>query len=208
MSFKKAKNFEDLVKCNVQFLKGKLDKTPYHLGPLADESDLIKDELIELSEKYNILTLESQPAINNMPDNIQREYIVGCIKSNKIDKFIDELKKSQLEYIAHYKGEVFINCKTNKYNRVGLTLTTDKKDYSEKYLVTFICQNEKKMMYSCTGIWIDGTHLDSEKKFYDTKDYSLSDDNEIINFHVFDNNFNYDAKHCCKELIKIMSMIK
>jgi hypothetical protein len=44
---------------------------------------------------------------------------VGCIKHNNIDKFIDELKKSNLEYIVNFKDDAFVNCKTNKYDRVG-----------------------------------------------------------------------------------------
>jgi hypothetical protein len=52
--------------------------------------------------------------------------------------------------------------------------------------------NKKNTMYAGTGRWIDGHHLESEKVVYDTKDYSISDDDEIIDFVVFDNNFIID----------------
>jgi len=56
MSFEKATCFDDLVKSNVEFLKGNIKNTPYHDGPLDDESTMIVDKLIELCKKYNVIT--------------------------------------------------------------------------------------------------------------------------------------------------------
>lgn len=204
MSFENAKTYEDLVKCTTLFLKGVLKKTPDYSAPLADESKLIKDELIELSEK-GVLTFTSQPAISG--DNwVQRGYLCGCFKSNGINNFIAKLRNSDLEYIVQYRDERYCNRKFNKHGRWGFTMSENSHGNTERSLITFSHKGEKKTMYCVTGLCMNDLDLMHGGAYsYDTEFYSLTDDNDIIYFYVCDPNFDCEPAHCCKTMINIFS---
>jgi hypothetical protein len=59
--FKAVRNFKELLRVNAAFLRGEVNGTPYHLGPIADETGPIAKELIELHEKYGVMTINGQP---------------------------------------------------------------------------------------------------------------------------------------------------
>jgi hypothetical protein len=56
------KSYADLVYTNSEFVLGKLNRSPYHLGPLDEESALLVPDLIQL-HLYGAVTVESQPAL-------------------------------------------------------------------------------------------------------------------------------------------------
>ena len=78
--------------------------------------------------------------------------------------------------------------------------------HSEKSLITFNHKGEKKTMFGLTGLWMNESNLlSSSIKSYDTKFYSLSNDDNIIHFYVCDPNFDCGSTHCCKKMIDIFS---
>lgn len=60
MSFRTACTFAELIEANVAFLEGRLLQTPYHLGPVDDETNPLLAELIVLN-RSGFLTVNGQP---------------------------------------------------------------------------------------------------------------------------------------------------
>lgn len=54
-----ATNFEDLLALNIEFIKGKLLKTPYHDGPLETNDKKFINKLVQLN-KFGLLTHDGQ----------------------------------------------------------------------------------------------------------------------------------------------------
>lgn len=84
------KTWEDLLTTNVRFIRGELIQTPYHFGPLLEDSQLLANELISL-HNYGIFSVDGQgPDI----ELSQRPYIDFYIQNTKLNmKFINEIAK-------------------------------------------------------------------------------------------------------------------
>lgn len=63
--WRKATTFADLLKLNVDFIKGKHKMTPYHCGPLDPETDELIRGLLQLHE-LGIFTYISQPFVSTI----------------------------------------------------------------------------------------------------------------------------------------------
>lgn len=187
MDFSEATCFDDLVECNIQFIRGVLKETPSHLDSLCPESLLIIDELTELCEKYRVLTLSSQPSI--VEDECrQRGYITGAVKGN-LDAFVKILNDvTDLEYIVKC-GNRFCS-KISIHDDIWWSFTEELDD-----------GKWKSFTHSC----INHMTNDSEYKFYETNDYDMIDDDEVIRFTVCEPEFGLDTNHCCTELMKAMN---
>lgn len=59
-----VETYDDLLKLNMEFIRGNLDMTPYHLGPLVIDvsSSNLMNNLIKLHE-YGILTVDGQESL-------------------------------------------------------------------------------------------------------------------------------------------------
>jgi hypothetical protein len=190
-TFEDAMCFEDLVNCNLMFLRGELDETPLHLSPLMEESKLIVSDLINLCKDHDVLTTTSQPAITDKDGKMrQRGYITGCFQSNNPKGFVKRLAlHTDLEYYVVKGNKKYMNISTDSDNRWHFT---QKKEGSK--------------WKTCTGLWMDSLvkDFDAEYDFYDTDYYNLLDDNVVL-FCVCDPRFGLPANNCCSKLIDAMN---
>jgi hypothetical protein len=104
--FKKATTYKDLKNYTIMFLQNEINDTSYHYGPPDEETELIKDHLIEIN-KLGCVTTGSQPGL--VDDAIcayQRAFVTMLIKINKYEKF-----KNILSELMNY--EVYIRNTTD-----------------------------------------------------------------------------------------------
>jgi len=107
----------------VKYLSGEVERLPWSEGPLAIESDVIKDSLIKLN-KNGFLTINSQPRVNGAPSSdpkfgwgpkdgyvYQKAYVEFFASPEMVKAFIEATKKfPSLTYMAiNQKGESFTN---------------------------------------------------------------------------------------------------
>lgn len=85
-----AETFSDLLALNLAFLRGWLTETSYHLGPLMNESDSIKDELFEMN-RLGFITYSSQPYKDEEKKLKQKPFVEGIIHKDKSDEMIKKL---------------------------------------------------------------------------------------------------------------------
>ncbi|KAF2229456.1 hypothetical protein EV356DRAFT_521087 [Viridothelium virens] len=56
-----TETYSDVINLNMKFLRGDINYTPYHLGPLDPETEPLVPDLLKLHE-YGVLTITGQPA--------------------------------------------------------------------------------------------------------------------------------------------------
>jgi hypothetical protein len=61
--WKACEDFDQLIELNRKFLKGEIDSTPYHVGPIETETELLVQDLLQLHD-YRLLTFNGQPFEN------------------------------------------------------------------------------------------------------------------------------------------------
>lgn len=140
------RNYEDLVYVSGAFVAGKIRETPYHAGPLEDESIPLIPELITL-HRYGLVTVNSQPAtddenqftLNNREhpngyyyDERQRPYVEFFMPNTaKRAAAIQAMFNDPSRYavsIAHFDGR--------SYNDKGQETTQYEKNFDETLVVT------------------------------------------------------------------------
>jgi hypothetical protein len=106
------KNFDDLVKQNVRFVKGDLDWAPYHNGPIIEDAtesevpgyeyDKVLEGLVRVNELgfvsiWGFGPLDNNPKEKDEDGNICRQQyksnFIGYVKRDKIEKFIEYIDK-------------------------------------------------------------------------------------------------------------------
>ncbi|EEP77604.1 methylenetetrahydrofolate reductase 1 [Uncinocarpus reesii 1704] len=117
------KSIKDLSSIFVRFLEAKLDRLPWSESSITEETDIIKQDLIDLNNR-GFLTINSQPAINGAssshpvygwgPKNgyvYQKAYLELLIPPEIIDEVITRIQKNaDLTYYATNKnGELKTN---------------------------------------------------------------------------------------------------
>ena len=137
--YREATTFKNLVCLNIAFLKGILNGTPYHHGPIDDETIPLLSQLIKLNKK-GFLSTNGQPGIISdfiSPlDGIyyqenQKSYISGYIHKSlsvKLQWFIQE--KPFYMVIINNKNKVYDSVPVYKYN---LTRYINLEDPNEPY---------------------------------------------------------------------------
>jgi hypothetical protein len=58
--FSQIQNFAELCKVNILFLRGEIPMTPYHLGPIDEETVPLVEKLVEIN-RLGFLTISGQP---------------------------------------------------------------------------------------------------------------------------------------------------
>lgn len=105
-----GKSFRDLQTLNLSFIQGFSQLTPYHVGPLDDETSIILNDIYNMNI-LGAITFNSQPyekfAINGTIIR-SRSYVDFYYDSNKAHRLIDRLKNYSHLIVA------FIN-KNNKF---------------------------------------------------------------------------------------------
>lgn len=205
--FSQATCFNDLVECNILFLKGILDETPSHCASLNTESSLIISELIELCDTHHILTIESQPAEQD-DDYRQRGYLTGAVIGN-VDNFVKKLNNmTDLEYVVKCDNKFYSNISIRGI--CGQHASSTHTHGDQCTMSSAWCFTDELI----DGRWISHTRYfvndlfdicDSEYEFYATDDYDLIYDDEVIRFTVCDPDFGLETNHCCTELIKVFA---
>lgn len=86
-----AKTFEDFSKLNIEFLEGKHYTTPWHGGPIEDETFTVLNEMKELN-RLGFLTASSQPGEigNGYTQNAYVEGLVSIDVAKKLAKLSEQ----------------------------------------------------------------------------------------------------------------------
>lgn len=82
--FEKAKSIEEFTKLTIDYINGNLKGSHTNYGPIAEETECIKTELIRLN-RLGFITEGSQPGIYFDESNYQRAYVAGLILMEKFD---------------------------------------------------------------------------------------------------------------------------
>lgn len=100
------KSLADITALFIRYLKGELDRLPWSDSPPSAETDIIKEELMDINRR-GILTLSSQPAVKGVasshpvygwgPDNgyvYQKAYLELLISPTIIDEVMSRVEKN------------------------------------------------------------------------------------------------------------------
>jgi hypothetical protein len=139
--------FEELLETNIAFLQGEIGLTPYHLGPIASETQLILGNLIELNRK-GFLSLEGQPGLcqygewiektwkdeygkiagNWFVDTEQKPYISGYLHKDLAEPLVKYLNSLKLvdKNRVYYNIFNFDNSFDKSNIKENINLTRDK----------------------------------------------------------------------------------
>jgi hypothetical protein len=63
--FSQIQTYPELCEANIRFLKGELPMTPYHLGPIDEETVPLVKKLVEINRR-GFLTVNGQPALRKI----------------------------------------------------------------------------------------------------------------------------------------------
>lgn len=148
--FRNATTMKEINELTIKFLKGELDETCYHCGPIDEETYEIRDKLIKINELLCGATTNSQPGIKpeEIDDNPynweQRCYISLVIHRKFLTKFTKELysrmpecwihimhnryKNEEHEIVSRYYEDGKIVNNTNTYADTNLTYFEDLND--------------------------------------------------------------------------------
>jgi len=137
--YEEASTFKNLVCLNIAFLKGILNETPYHGGPVDNETIPLLSQLINLNKK-GFLSTNGQPGIisdfTNPLNGVyyqenQKSFIRGYMHrslSDKLQRFIQD--KPFYMLIINNKTTVYNSIPVPKYN---LTRYINLEDPNEPY---------------------------------------------------------------------------
>jgi hypothetical protein len=108
-TFQKITNLKELIQANVQFLKGYLNRSPYHCGPIDTETLPMLEDLVELNE-LGCITINSQPPIDEFyfldsmcHQTQQKSYVEGYMLASILDEFVRFMK----EYDEKYSYKIY-----------------------------------------------------------------------------------------------------
>jgi hypothetical protein len=93
IAYESAESIDDLKRMNIAFLKGELQATAYHFGPLLAESAPLVDKLVALNE-LDFLTTGSQPGGTFRSQGKvyeQRFYVEGVIPRKYLALFLQRM---------------------------------------------------------------------------------------------------------------------
>lgn len=169
LTWKSARSFDDFRALNERFIEGNLDKTPYHLGPLIAESELIKEDLLALCQDAKVMTMSSQPRgvfsqRNAREIRIQRAYVNGVWRGS-LDEFVERIRPTGLSYIVCSHDSFAKSNDLPTGGRWGVTKVGDE---------------------VVTGIWLSSPHemVTCGVEFYKTRCYNLKHDRSVVTFEV------------------------
>ena len=97
---------DDYINCNIEFIKGNVSCTPYHGGPLCEDSLLLKDNLLKLHQ-YKCLTVGGQGPLDKIHIFRKNKYhaykqkaYITCFMENKYEEKL-------YKYLNTVKGILF-----------------------------------------------------------------------------------------------------
>jgi hypothetical protein len=75
-AWRTAKSFSDLCVLNRKFLRGEIEETPYHCGPIVEETIPLVESLLRLHD-FQMLTHNSQPYTDAYPSLFEGKWYQG-----------------------------------------------------------------------------------------------------------------------------------
>ena len=170
--FSSVKSYDDLIKANVAFLQGKVRRTPYHCGPIDNETIPLVEDLVKINN-YGFISTNGQPSqiigpfirnfetpMNYNPPNVcigereilylQKPHIIGYLPKKYVHSFIDFMRNHEDFY----------------YRIIGEPMVTIASTYpinsTEKHYYISSCKTNKinESIYEYYGI----THTTSTAK--------------------------------------------
>ena len=171
--FDDVRSFDDVRQANLNYLRGHVSYTPVHFGPLATETDVLKNWLIRLCEHFPVVTLESQPPMNDGRQK-QRAFVEALVWQPSPVRFVEllasRLDRRKLEYnIVCSGGECFMSQMFLEHDLVVATHT-----------------GKKRTDGSCDCTLFAQYNLSEELGNFDTDAYALSEDKNVISIQVID----------------------
>ena len=179
--------YQELQKATIKFLKGKLNETPYHFGPIHKETKLILPQLLEMN-KLGCVTLNSEPFLEEEHKGKyyrQRPYIDFYMHNKYIDDFVTEFLKLndtamiKITDISYENGGAFII-----YSNCDLT------SYDKKIDLHQVKINDVYTDYHESTIWLDSGAQDDSDLFCTELENILCEDYVIV--EICDINFSND----------------
>ena len=181
-----VKTYKELLEVNKKFIRGEIEETPYHYGPLEADSQTLKDDLLALHDK-GILTVNGQAGAAGTSYNEWSDYAQG---------YVDQ---KQAPYLSFYMEK-------NKGEKLKKELDRDNSfKYSLKYPLMYIFSNREKTVYNNFNgkfavtmertaktinelkntPWKDYTVLRSQGHPYETEIPLIDDSNDYYYIEVF-----------------------
>lgn len=117
--FETVQTYKQLLDTNIKFLKGEIEETPYHGGPVDTETLPLLEDLVMLNEK-GFFTVSSQPSMktkvfvdktwkkngiiqgNWWYESEQKSYVEGYIPKDQLSEFQSFIKKTSECYYEVY----------------------------------------------------------------------------------------------------------
>ncbi len=188
MDFHRAKTFDDLVDCNLRFLRDELEYTPYRFGPLDDESYVIRDAMVAMCSELRAMTTSSQPAYLKELRR-QRGYVSLFIRTEiDISTIARKLCNSSLVCVVfkYSNAETSDACLLwdegmDNYNHVSQTRSASDSNWKGTTFFNPLLRNTSEILEA-----------------YDTYAYKASLDKSLVYIHAADDGWGYAADHCIK----------
>lgn len=199
MDYASAICFDDLVNSNINYLQGYLGETPSYSGPPHPETSFIIQHLVDICGK-GVLTTSSQPAcVADMKR--QRGYIQGALKGD-IQKFAELLDQhTNLEYalVTHRPDNIYLE-----------SIDSDNISDDQYRVWRFSQINVGGRWDTSYGECMidDGESMIEDFFHYNTEEYSLTDDDDVIYFIVSDEVYGLPMDNCCNELMRVLMMME
>lgn len=108
--FKHTQTYDDLIAANLAFLRGEITRTPYHLGPVSEETRPLLDKLIRINA-HGFVSTNGQPGDLKTGYSAkqkwyyairQKPYITGFLPGAYLDAFVafmaNPTRSSQYDY--------------------------------------------------------------------------------------------------------------
>ena len=170
--FDGVQSFDDVRQANLNYLRGRVSYTPVDFGPLSSETHVLKKWLIRLCENFPVVTLCSQPPMNDGKQ--QRAFVELLVCQPSPVRFVEllasRLDRRKLEYnIVCSGGECFMS---------QMFLDDD--------LVVATHTGKKRTDGGCDCTLFAQYSLPEGLGDFDTDAYALSEDKNVIWIQLID----------------------
>lgn len=194
-------SFQSLVSNNLAFIKNQLFCTPLHLGPLALESNQIRESLVSVAYNFNVLTVDSQPSetvvSKDQSTRDQRGYL-DCfvcspgVSAKDIAIALRAVGSVDFLVISPHSGACF-----------------EHKAYYDDQVVTRVKESgssEWAPRTWCMRGGIDDIVESMER--YSTPKYRFCKDLNVISVQIVDSDFGEKPDHCIKQMCRALEAIE
>jgi hypothetical protein len=175
-----VETYKELLEVNKKFIRGEIEETPYHFGPLEADSQTLKDDLLALHDK-DIFTVNGQAGAAGTSYDEWSDYAQGYVDQKQapylsfyIEKSKGEKLKEKLDEDILIKYTFFV-----KENPIY-------SNYNGKFAVTME-RSAKTINELKNTPWKDYTVLSSQGygSYYETEISLIDDSDDYYYTEVF-----------------------